>query len=238
MYNYTRRGLSNMPTLSSAQDGSDQTTGTALLKVNLYSKKSGKPITLPIGGGVTQQNATFAFGYLHETGIYSASLAYTGSHDKVYDVWTTIAGTQLFTGSAIYVKTHKPLPYNNADEEYVISISNLKPVYKTKDKPTFRLNVRKKDYQPNIYTVASSKIENEVLYNVYYRAYRVIDGEEGISYGSGSIPHTKMSYDSSGSYFKVDMSLFEPGYMYALEVSTDSYNQNIVNKNEFKFRVE
>ena len=100
------------------------------------------------------------------------------------------------------------------------------------------VNIRKKDYQPNIYTVASNKIQNEVLYNVYYRAYRVIDGEEVISYGSGSVPHTKMSYDSSGSYFKVDMSLFEPGYMYALEISTDSYEQNIVNKREFKFRVE
>jgi len=130
------------------------------------------------------------------------------------------------------------LPFNNADEEYVVSVANLKPYYRTKDKPSLRVNIRKKDYQPNIYTVASNKIQNEVLYNVYYRAYRVIDGEEVISYGSGSVPHTKMSYDSSGSYFKMDMSLFEPGYMYALEISTDSYEQNIVNKSEFKFRVE
>ena len=120
----------------------------------------------------------------------------------------------------------------------IYMISNLKPIYKTKDNPTLRLNVRKKDYQPNIYTVASNKLQNEVLYNVYYRAYRVIDEQEVISYGSGSVPHTKMSYDSSGSYFKVDMSLFEPGYMYAFEISTDSYGQNIVNKDQFKFRVE
>jgi len=366
MYNYTRRGLSNIPALKTDPNGADQTTGEALMRVRLYPdlKSSSKAIVLPVGGGVSDgrakavitvagnpgnaetftitdsadapvtftfqqgnnsvaanssttstigifsvlgnnagiaqriqqsiantslavtavdngdgtvtvtQNAigtvgnkalnmtsvtnvsvpnnTFAGGhaqdfaecYLYKTGIYSASLATTGSHTKVFDVWSHKDSShnggkhELFTGSAISVKTHKPLPYNNADEEYVISISNLKPVYKTKDKPTFRLNVRKKDYQPNIYTVASSKIENEVLYNVYYRAYRVIDGEEVISYGSGSIPHTKMSYDSSGSYFKVDMSLFEPGYMYAFEVSTDSYNQNIVNKSEFKFRVE
>ena len=86
--------------------------------------------------------------------------------------------------------------------------------------------------------MATSKLQNEVLYNVYYRAYRVIDGEEVVSYGSGSVPHSKMSYDSSGSFFKLNMSLFEPGYMYAIEVSTDSYEQNIVNKDEFKFRVE
>ena len=240
MYNYTRRGLTNMPVLKTDPNGADQTTGEALLKVRLYPElhKSTKPITLPKGGGVGTDNNTHANGYLHETGIYSASLAYTGSATKVYDVWSDQNNNQLFTGSAIYVKTHKPLSYNNADEEYVVSLSNLKPYYRTKDKPSLRLNIRKKDYQPNIYTVASNKIQSEVLYNVYYRAYRVIDEQEVISYGSGSIPHTKMSYDSSGSYFKVDMSLFEPGYMYAIEISTDSYGQNIVNKSEFKFRVE
>jgi hypothetical protein len=240
MYNYTRKGLTNMPVLKTDPNGLDQTTGEALLKVRLYPEihKSAKPITLPIGGGVGTNNNAHANGYLHKTGIYSASLAYTGSATKVYDVWSDQSNNQLFTGSAIYVKTHTPLPYNNADEEYVVSIANLKSIYKTKDHPTLRLNVRKKDYQPNIYTVASNKIANEVLYNVYYRAYRVIDEEEVISYGSGSVPHSKMSYDSSGSYFKLDMSLFEPGYMYAIEVSTDSYGQNIVNRDEFKFRVE
>lgn len=355
MYNYTRRGLTNMPTLKTNSDGTDQTTGESLIKVRLYpdQKSPTKALVLPIGGGVTdgraktkitvsgnpgngeqfvvtdhegtpvtftintasdsvadgvvgiQSNAgnnaqiagkiklsieasalkvtvtdnndgtidivqsvvgtdgnkalsmagvtnvaadnnafttghaqDFAVGYLHETGIYSASLAFTGSQTKVFDVWSDLSDNQLFTGSAIYVKQHTPLPFNNADEEYVVSIANLKPFYRTKDKPSLRVNIRKKDYQPNIYTVASNKIQNEVLYNVYYRAYRVVDEQEVISYGSGSIPHTKMSYDSSGSYFKVDMSLFEPGYMYALEISTDSYEQNIVNKSEFKFRVE
>ncbi len=366
MYNYTRRGLTNIPALKTDPNGADQSTGEALMRVRLYPDLTpgSKAIVLPVGGGVQDgrakavitvagnpgnaesftmtdsadasvtftfqqgnnsvaansattstigifsvlgnnagiagriqqsiantslavtavdngdgtvtvtQNAVgsagnkalsmasvanvsvpdnifkhghaqdFAECYLHETGIYSASLATTGSHTKVYDVWSHTDSShnggkhELFTGSAIYVKTHAPLPYNNADEEYVVSIPNLKPIYKTKDHPTLRLNVRKKDYQPNIYTVATSKLQNEVLYNVYYRAYRVIDGEEVVSYGSGSVPHSKMSYDSSGSFFKLNMSLFEPGYMYAIEVSTDSYEQNIVNKDEFKFRVE
>tara|TARA_R110001592_G_C13170226_1_gene749755 strand:+ start:1431 stop:3368 length:1938 start_codon:yes stop_codon:yes gene_type:complete len=240
MYNYTRRGLTNMPVLKTDPNGADQSTGEALLKVRLYPelKSTARPITLPLGGGVGQNNREWANGYLSETGIYSASIAYTGSATKIYDVWSDQSDNELFTGSAIYIKEHKPLPFNNADEEYVVSLSNLKPYYRTKDKPSLRLNIRKKDYQPNIYTVASNKIQSEVLYNVYYRAYRVIDEQEVISYGSGSIPHTKMSYDSSGSYFKVDMSLFEPGYMYAIEISTDSYGQNIVNKSEFKFRVE
>ena len=360
VYNYTRNGLSNIPALSDAQDGSDQVTDTPVMKVRLYNKKSGKAEVLPVGGGVPDgrakavitvagnpgnaetftltdaadaavtftfqqgnnsvaansatastigifsvlnnnsgiaeriqqsiansslavtavdngdgtvtvtQNAIgtagnkalsmasvtnvsvpnntfagghaqdFAHGYLKETGIYSASLAYTGSSDKVYDVWSTNSDhtNQLFTGSVIHVVRHKPTPYNNADEDYILSIGNLKPVYKTSDKPSLRINVRKKDFQPNIYSVATRKSPSEVLYNLYYRAYRVIDDAEVVSYGSGSVPHTKASYDSSGSYFKLDMSLFQPGYMYALEIATDSFGQNIVNRDKFKFRVE
>ena len=244
LFNYTRNGLSNIPALSTSPDGSDQSTGETLMKVQLYESisDSAKPHIYAVGGGVPSGRSAgsrnWASAYLSETGIYSASVAYTGSATKIYDVWSTIAGVQLHTGSAITVKTFKSLDHNNADEEYVVSIPNLKSKYKTKDSPTLRLNVRKKDHQPNIYSVASNKLQNEVLYNVYYRAYRVIDQQEVISYGSGSIPHTKMSYDSSGSFFKVDMSLFEPGYMYAFEISTDSYEQNIVNKDEFKFRVD
>jgi len=240
-YNYTRNGLSNIPALKVSPDGSDQTTGETLMKVKLYEKISNtaKPILFPIGGGVRANNRNWASAYLStDTGIYSASFAYTGSATKIYDVWSTVAGVQLFTGSAISVKTHKPLAYNNADEDYIVAVSNLKSSYKTSDKPSLRVNVRKKDFQPNIYSVATRKSPNEVLYNLYYRAYRVIDDTEVISYGSGSIPHTKASYDSSGSYFKLDMSLFEPGYMYALEIATDSYGQNIVNRDKFKFRVE
>ncbi len=240
VHNYTRNGLSNIPALKTAQDGSDQVTGEHLMKVSLYKEldTNAAPLTLPVGGGVTDNNATFAWAYLKETGIYSASLAYTGSQTKVYDVWSTSNDVQLFTGSAINVKNFRPLVHSNAEQSYVLSIKNLKPYYRVKDKPTLRLNVRKKDQQPNIYSVASKQISGEVLYNTYYRVYRVVDDTEVISYGSGSVPHTKMSYDSSGSYFKLDMSLFEPGYMYAIEVSTDSYGANIVNEDEFKFRVE
>ena len=366
MYNYTRRGLSNIPALKTDPNGQDQSTGEALMKVRLYPDLTpgSKAIVLPVGGGVSDgrakavitvagnpgnaesfvitdsadasvtftfqqgnnsvaansattstvgifsvlgnnvgiagriqqsiansslavtavdngdgtvtvtQNAigtagnkalnmasvanvsvpnnTFADGhaqdfsecYLHETGIYSASLAITGSHTKVFDVWSHKDDSfnggdhELFTGSAIYIKTHTPLPYSNADEEYVPSIANLKPFYRTTDTPTFRVNFKNPGYNPNIYTVVTNKTETEVLYNVYYRVYRIVDNEDVVSFGSGSVPHTKMSYDSSGSFFKLDMSLFEPGYMYGIEIATDEFGRNITNKDVFKFRVE
>ncbi len=43
---------------------------------------------------------------------------------------------------------------------------------------------------------------------------RLADNLEVISYGTGSDLETQLSYDVSGSYFDLDMSLLEPGYMY------------------------
>ena len=109
VYNYTRNGLSNIPALSSGQDGGDQTTGTPVIKVRLYDadrrpSETGDPITFPVGGGVTSTmgaDPPYSFGYLKETGIYSASFAYTGSATRIYDVWSTLGNVPLFTHKII-----------------------------------------------------------------------------------------------------------------------------------------
>ena len=61
-----------------------------------------------------------------------------------------------------------------------------------------------------------------------------------ISYGTGSDLHTLMSYDISGNYFDLDMSMLEAGYGYGIRFSY--YNGSVgdwVEQPEiFKFRVE
>ena len=52
--------------------------------------------------------------------------------------------------------------------------------------------------------------------------------------------YTRLSYDASGSYFDLDMSIFESGYAYAIQLAY--YNGAIgtwqEQDDEFKFRVE
>jgi hypothetical protein len=73
-----------------------------------------------------------------------------------------------------------------------------------------------------------------------YRVRRVIDGLEAVSFGTSSTLHTQMSYDSSGSYFSLDMSLLEPGYSYNIDFAY--YNGSVADwveiPTKFKFRVE
>ena len=100
--------------------------------------------------------------------------------------------------------------------------------------------MRSKNWNPTIYTKATADVEQEYIKNLYYRVYRVQDGLDVIANAAtASTNHTKVSYDISGSYFPLDMSLFEPGYMYAIKFIIKEENNYLRELSEvFKFRVD
>ena len=82
--------------------------------------------------------------------------------------------------------------------------------------------------------------KREVPESGSYRITRVIDGYEAISYGTGSELHTQLSYDVSGSYFDIDVSMLEPGYSYEIHLAyyNGSVGAWVEQPHTFKFRVE
>ena len=101
-----------------------------------------------------------------------------------------------------------------------------------------RLYTRLKDWSPTIYTVASQAIQNDVVKNSYYKIVRLVDDLEVVSYGTGSLKYTKLSYDVSGSYFDLDMSLFESGYAYGIKFMFEINGKYREQPETFKFRVD
>ena len=100
-----------------------------------------------------------------------------------------------------------------------------------------RLFVRDRDWNPTIYTVATTNIQSKVVEDGYWKVYRVMDNKTIVDYGTGSLNHTRMSYDRDGNYFDVDMSMLESGYSYALKFVykiNDRYDEQ---SEVFKFRV-
>ena len=83
-------------------------------------------------------------------------------------------------------------------------------------------------------------IQNYIVDNVYYEVKRSSDGLSVIEYGTGSLNHTRLSYDVSGSYFELDMDMLEAGYAYGVKFAF--YDDVAQSWNEypdiFKFRVE
>ena len=246
LYNYVRGQLRNIPVLGGASGSNDAHT-----QINLQLFPSGniknqviKAKTLPIGGGVTVEGATVVTGGWVSTGIYSASVAFTGSEGEIFEVWSKPSGVsqgiQLVTGSVFNVKKMDSLVYNPSTS-YVTTIKNLKSSYSQSDKARFRLFVRPKDWQPNIYTVASNTAEPTTIDNAYYRVFRIIDEFEVLPFGTGSgtqNKYTRLSYDKDGNYFDLEMSIFESGYSYGIQFAYDIDGRYVVQDKVFKFRVD
>jgi hypothetical protein len=231
MYNYVRGQLVNIPSVD---------TGNIYLSVYSGSTgPTGDALSLPAGGGVASAGDTAVTGGYVSTGVYSASFAYTSSSiTSIYPVWHDNSGTEFFTGSAITVKSQEDASIYPI-KDWVINITNLKTTYSTDEVARFRLYVRPKNWNPNLYTVAQTQIETTPIDKAYYKLNRVVDNFEVISYGTGSgnESYTQLSYDASGNYFDLDMSMLQSGYSYQLTFLFNLVGDYSEQRAKFKFRV-
>lgn len=219
LYNYVRGRLTNIPVVD-----------TGAIYVDLYDTLG--------GSALTQDIATPATGGWVSTGIYTCSVSLSGNYTTLYDVWYSGA-TQYHTGT-IKAKDLSAQVASTGNARYITNIKNLRNRYYSDEEARFNVYVRNKNWSPTIYTVASQDIENTIIPSASYRIYRALDGLEVIPHGTGSELQTLLSYDVSGNYFNLDMSLLEPGYQYGIKLAFyDSNRQTWLEQdNNFLFRVE
>lgn len=227
IYNQVRGQLQNIPAV-----------GTGEMSMSLYYGASTAPAgaALSCSGPDGVLGTDVPAGWV-STGIYSASVAIDTTSSYLYDVWHDGAGTEFVTGSQISVRSF--LTDTAVDTgEYVSTITNLKPSYTTSEVPRMRMFIRDKDWNPTIYTVATTNIETKIIEDAYFKVFRVADDFEVIPFGTGSLNYTRMSYDKDGNYFDVDLSLFEKGYSYGVKVAYKRNSQFNEQAELFKFRVD
>lgn len=244
LYNYVRGQLQNIPANTShANPGID-------IMVSLYSNSAGNiydKLALPVGGGVVATSDVNVTGGIVSTGVYTASLAMTHSLDSVYAAWHYEDVVSYHTSSEITINTLNASNYN-PDPEYVTTIDNLKAQYSQEEDARFRLFIRSKNWCPNNYTVMQTDLPSEVVEDAYFGLYRIVDDYEVIPFGTGSATspqgtglagsYTRLSYDISGNYFDLDMSLLQTGYEYGLKFAYYSNGAYREQKEVFKFKVE
>jgi hypothetical protein len=232
LYNRFRGNLTNISGLTNDA-----------LSVSFYTASSGgAPIGSPVivtdatGSSVTKIECGREINNgVRSTGIYTASFAITSSDATLFDVWFT-GSTEFFTGS------FKPQSYTpnleDRTEPYFNKITNLKPTYNRLEKPRLRVFARPKRWQPTIYTVASVDVENTIVEDAYYKIFRIEDNIEVVSYGTGTMKYSRLSYDVSGNYFDLDMSPLEAGYSYGIQLAYYLQGQYKEQAEIFKFRIE
>jgi len=217
LYNYVRGRLANIPAV-----------GTGPIYVDLYQTLGSTRLTQAI--------RTPATGGLVSTGIYSCSVAISGTYTTLRDVWFS-GSTQYFTG------TISPQTFEGStgivQDTKVIALPNLRHCYDPDEKALVRVNISNKVKNPTIYTVATSNTNTVIVEDVVYKIVRNYDNLDVIPYGTGSTRFTELSYDSTGSYFTLDCENLETDYEYRLHFATyDSYNGSWDEyPKSFKFKV-
>lgn len=210
---------------------------TASLYCSIYSGTlgpSGLPIPLENNGGLGFIEATRV-----RKGIYEAQIAVNTDAQILFDVWHNGDNVYYYTGSAFDVKSGDG--DNESDfqiTDYSINITNLKTLYSSTEQARFNLYIRDKNWDPTIYTVAKANPENFTIHKIYYKIFRIIDNLTIIPYGDGDIEFTRLSYDDTGNYFDLDMSIFEPNYTYGIKFMIKEFGLESEQREVFKFRVE
>ena len=271
LYNYVRGELRDIPDIGAEEKGE----GKILL--SLYSGSANN--TAPSGSKLmfSKDAANTADGSWaaesgvvlnatggavnDTTGIYSCSFAITGATEipltTLFAVWHS--GSHGSSGNANDTQYHtasitpvvlKASNTNLPTQNYVTKITNLKHAYYKEENARFRVHIREKNWNPNIYTKATSKAPTNIIEDAYYKVYRVSDNLTIINYGTGSTttPQTKnanisgsysrLSYDISGNYFDLDMKLLQPDYAYGIKFVYYLSGRFAEQPENFQFRVE
>jgi hypothetical protein len=232
LYNIVKGRLTNIPVVD---------TGNIL--VSMYSGSSnnsvpaGSKLPLPFGGGVAASGDVNITGSWAETGVYSASFAYASSSiTTIFDVWHS-ASIQYHTGSGVSVSTFDSQNWN-FNQNYVSKITNLFPSYTTSQPVRFRLYARNKNWSPTIYTVSSENMPNSIIEDAYYKVTRPSDNFPVITYGTGSLNYTRLSYDVSGNYFDLDMTMLDTDTVYSIKFAYVINGAYVEQPEDFRFRIE
>jgi len=243
LYNFVRGKLTNIPGI-----------GTGRIFVSLYSGSADNTgpsgSALVVGNVLTLlPNETAVTGGYVSTGIYSCSVAVNSSSTSpIYDVWfsgsidaipnASSASIQYYTGS-ITPKVFSASP-GEQNKNYIINLTNLQNTYRQDQVQRFNLHVRPRNWNPTIYTKATSIVETTSIQSASYKVVRTLDNITAVEYGTGSDNHTVLSYDAKGNYFDFDMKLLEAGYEYKFKFAfyDDRMNSWIEQQQDFKFKVE
>lgn len=185
-----------------------------------------------LGSGSAQSIFT---GSWVETGVYKVDFysTYTGT---LYDFWKNSSGNITYYSSSIRMKSFYDYSSNSL-EKYDVSMPYFKSEFSIDENPRLDVFIKKKNTQPNYYIKYQQIPENHIIENCYYKIKRVVDDLIVVNYGTGSVNHTKLSYDSNGNYFNFPMNLLEQGYMYELSYLFKFGSRYLEQQNKFKFKV-
>ncbi len=171
------------------------------------------------------------------TGIYSATFALTSasySGSTFSDIWYS-GSVAIITGSFTPFRINPTT--TNSPNSYLVSLINLKNNYDTNEIAKIKMFTKNLDYFPAVAATSSNDVNGEIIYKGYYRIINDRTNEEVISYGTGTIETTRLSYNNDGNYFTIYMNSLSRSNVYRITFLL--YQDGEVNTldQSFKFKI-
>ena len=120
---------------------------------------------------------------------------------------------------------------------YVPYFKNIRPSYRTDDKAVFRIGVRPEYPQRNYGTGSVYLTEYRLPTSSYFSVTDAYTNQTIIPYDTSA---TKISCDTNGSFFKLNMNTFMPEryYRILLKIERDGGNDVQIHDNGYYFKIE
>lgn len=230
-------------------------SGTNLNKIHFYNRNRGQLNKIPgdpevyvkvyrnsdytnevTGSAISPNNPITASLDYAGKGRYDAELALDSTASVLYDEW--YSGSDVLHQDSISLNQTGSENLARRDNEFIVSIPNLRKEYRRDDNPRLRVTTRKKDTNPTVYTSNKGCPQLDIVKDMYYKISRTLDNHEVISYGTGAVDHTRLSYDASGSYFDMNTKLLQSDMGYKIEFARNIDGRLNEFDEEFEFRVE
>lgn len=214
----------------------------------LYNKRRGRFTNIDgIGTGnnvltvkITDMSGTImtvSASHTGRTGIYSASFSLpTGSYSGsvFHDMWG-FNGRSFMTGT-FYPRGNGGFPVDR-QEQYIVTVRNLKKEHEPTEKVRFNLFVRTRSYNPHVVQTGSLVMKNTIIERAYYRVDNATTDQVVIPLGTGALETTRLSYDDDGNYFDFYMSTLAERELYRLIFFFDIDGEFQRIDQDFRFRV-
>ena len=186
-------------------------------------------------------------GSLHSTGIYSASLMLdpttnadletflSGANEGDFKgTWTTLDGTTVF--STTFFAFSKLLGGGSNVEvvNYVVNAVNLKDEYTVNDEARIRVFVQDRDLS-GVARRHPTPTVGVIVPDMRWRLVKSFTDEEVIPFGL----HTRMSTDTEGMYFDLNIEDLDQGEVYELEflIRNETGKDVVIQNKGFIFKV-
>ena len=172
------------------------------------------------------------------TGIYSASMVlptssiYSGS--AFTDGWS-LTGNSFLTGA--FTPHNDGAQSSNVQEQYVVSMKNMRKEYDLNELVRFNLFVRTRTYNPAVVQTGSLALDGTIIEKGYYRVDNASTEEQVIPLGTGSLETTRLSYDENGNYFNFYVRTLAQRELYRLVFFFEIDGQLQRIEQDFRFRV-